>query len=230
MNFEVFKQARELSELVWTAYESRGDVDLVKERAKLSLLAARKKGDKGGRKKPILVFGSFKIQGDDEVEPFVDIRAGEYSKDVRRWAVLLIIIKLISHFIVVKKRLEEYIEESIEGPVPNVEDIYLALFPLPKNPVILPWHIERTGKNWKNRFNTWEQYLGRLQLNIRDVMMGKDLSEGVSKGLRPSERKILQGVLVGYKDIVKDCKLEESPYAQWGPAHRILWGEEPEVS
>ena len=238
---EDFKQAKELAESVWEAYRGKtreAETDLVEERKNVSLLILDREtgGSEINNEELMRLSELFKVQGNRCTSNCVDITRGGYSDKVRRWGALLVTFKLIRCLILIKKRFEECIEghagEEIsnpEGPVLSDDDVYLALFPLPGTPLILPWH---EGKNIDKSFGWVRTFMrlkdktyvtnnvGDLALHIPDVLNGKAWSPEGPHGLRPSERLILQGITLDDED------LSEPDFFAYGPARRLLWGDD----
>lgn len=217
-----FKQAEDLANQVWTVYngEDPKTEELFEERQKLSLILSQKDNGLDIEEEELTRLASlFEVDGKD-CNKFSDIRSDNYPKHIQRWAVLLIIFRLIKRMVHCKKNIFEQ-SLNIGDPKLTEDDIWLALFPLPKNPLKYPKH----DQNNRNRLNNWVVVLKRLELNISHVLNGEEWNADGPYGLQPSERFLLRGLASSDKEMIGDSKLEESLYFQYTPARLLLWGK-----
>lgn len=230
VNCEEFKQAIELSDCIWAAYDYGGEGeknDMVEQRKKLSFMLSEKmKGRSICKDELAQLTTIFEVSG-KECKSFTDIRSGNKSGSVQRWAVLLILFKLLRRLVLIKKRVLEQFD--LGDPKLTKEDVFLVLFPLPKNPLILPIH----NLSDRNKYNNWEKCLSRVEpkMNISDVLDGKGWSPEGPHGLLQSERLILRGLALDDKKLVgRSMKLKKSPYFHYETARFVLFGEDTEVN
>ena len=237
---EDIREAEELADAVWTAYN---DDELVQKRERLSAMLA----------------DGAECEELDELKKFFDTSAtacrdrcctlfsGNYSSQVRRWAALLIVLRLLRRIILAKKAFEGHIREAVGGdssvsdidtPVLTADDVYLALFPVTAKPLVLKWHRGRRI----NREDGWASALlrlkdkslpvsingdnpGNLALHIPDLLGGdgwRDAEEGGRYGLHPAERRVLQGFALA------DDQLSMSDWRSHTRSRMVLFGNEDE--
>lgn len=232
---EELRQAQELAGVVWDAYNNN---DLVEDRKNLSLLACRKEAGKEiDQAEYDRLCEAFGVANKKAKSGCVDIAStGDYSDRVRRWAVLFITLNLLKKLICIRKHLTEQIyrntdraADKMEGPVLTVDDILLALFPVPGSPLIYPWHSgSSTGNDsgWGKAMLRWKEngFVGRdrgdLALIVRDLHAGEGWRAEGPYGLTNSERLVLRGFALEHKD------LTEADWRGYPTAFHVLWGEQ----
>lgn len=227
LTLEDFIQGRNLAQILWAAYDS----DEFIKRVKLSELLARKSGR--NQPDPLTTAEESELEelkrhfGVRAVEArstcgvnYVDIRNERFTDRQKRWAALLIIVQLLARSATVRNKLEgrpapdarqpEY-DYSLCQPL-QAADVYLALFPVARDPLILPFHQGNDpGAVWgkplvrlnddqrdpsrRNDLRNW----GSIALRINDVLNGlpwrEDSQQPTSAwtyGLMPGERQVLQ--------------------------------------
>ncbi len=223
LTLDDFIQGRNLAQILWTAYDSE---DLIK-RTRLSELLARYGNHHV--EKP-----TFEEQSEleelkryfdvEDVEArsmcganYVDIRNEHFSDRQKRWAALIIIVQLLARSAKVRNKLQG--ERTTEGKRSGYDysicqplqaaDVYLALFPLARDPLILPFHGGRDpGSQWgkpltrlddPRRGPSLRDHWGNIALKVSDVLNGlpwvedaQQPKENSTYGLMPGERQVLQ--------------------------------------
>ncbi|HEX7331523.1 MAG TPA: hypothetical protein VF290_08480 [Pyrinomonadaceae bacterium] len=223
LTLDDFMQGRNLAQILWTAYDSD---DLVK-RLRLSELLARN-GNHHAGKPPAEEQSELeelkRYFGVDDVEArsmcganYVDIRNERFSDRQKRWAALIIIVLLLARSAKVRNKLqgERHTESKQSGYDYNIcqplqaADVYLALFPLARDPLILPFHGGRDpGSQWgkpltrlndPRRGPSLRDNWGNIALKVYDVLNGLPWNEDAQQpkdtwtyGLMPGERQVLQ--------------------------------------
>ena len=156
-------------------------------------------------------------------EVCAEIRNNNYPDDIRRLAVILMAYRLVTYMLRIKIKLQE-LGISFGFPRLIENDLWFALFPLPKNPIMLP------EGSPSYRDNNWERFISRLKLSIPDMLQGKASSEdGKFKGLRPAERHLLRCLASDENDLVGKEKLEDSVFHQYISSRLLLWGDDSDV-
>ena len=237
---EELKQAQELTSLVWGAYNNS---ELVEERKNLSLLASCKKAgkeiDETEYERLSVVFG---VSNKKVKSSWVDITSGDYSDRVRRWAALLITRNMLKRLILIKKRIEAIAAhvhkarglaaDIPDGPVLSADDLFLALFPVPGAPLLVPWHEGKSidkASGWVRSMMRWkyQDYVannrGDLALSVRDLLAGKDWTPEGPYGLTCSERLVLRSFAL------EDPDLSETDWSSYNRSKLVLWGNPQET-
>jgi len=246
---EDFLQARELADFVWGKYD---DDVLIEKRWRLSLMHAKKYlyGDELSEDEQSeldKLYDIFDIRDKNAKNPVCsdncgDIRNGDYSNLVRRWAALLIIQRLLVRVVRARERCAGLKPEDNMLGI-QTEDLYLALFPVAPNPLILPWHKKKKGGSpdfdseaWGKRLHQWKDVnlkpstkngWGNLGLNLDHVLEGLGWNPSVGEnactfGLRSAERQILRGLMNDY-GVAKEI------WQNHGPARRVLLGKRKKI-
>ena len=238
-------RAEELADQLWSAYD---DDDLIAKREQLSSLIRDGK-DEDALAELKRLFG---VHGAACTDRCCDLFYGEYAPRVRRWASLLIILRLLKRAAFAQARIRQLLQEELNGyeervdalldaPIVTASDVYFALFPLPARPLVLPWHdgtsIDKSFGWVRNLMRLRDDALpssikgdnpGNLALHIPDVLAGESWGEREGKGgkvegaygLFPAERRVLEGIAFGDKDLTMD------QWRAYGPAARVLFGKE----
>lgn len=204
-------QGEHLADQLWEAYESDS---LVEGRCRLSeLLVARGQGGLTAEQQTELAA----LAGPDRFDVanisgvpaqmtcgvHVELRMGEFSDRARRWAVLLTIVRLLQLRLDAaegwdiersKGKVPRRFDRRLELPL-DARDVYLALFPVPRDPVILPFHEGSPSASWAGYLSALGG--GDLCLKIQDVLAGRTWVRGDTPGktvggLLPGERFILR--------------------------------------
>lgn len=195
-------RGRALCRLLWDAY---CDDDLFGRRMRLSELVGRKTG-KARDKTPLLpeeeqelaaLAGPdyFTVGDISQANPscgrrYIDLRHPDFDAKARRWAVLMIIVRLLHDrycAVDVGRRLrrpggyDDDIDAAVEAPL-SPADVYLALFPIAQTPVVLPWHAVSADPA-----GSWSRYIRELNLDFKQLLAGTDC-----KTSTPGERLILR--------------------------------------
>lgn len=193
-----FRNATNLAKTIRNAYN---DVELMEKRRQLSIECCTNPQQSTELKK------YFKVK--KYCGLFSDIRLGKYSIKERRLAVIILIGNLLADFIDLKYKIENKIITRLNidnfsdlRPKIRLDDIYLALFPVPQSPLIYPWDSNITV----DRSHQWGKYLSRLSaipgennsgLNLEHIINGYPLNISEKKyGLQWYERLIIKGILL----------------------------------
>lgn len=213
----VLKKAQELADIIWAAYNNSA---LVNARERLSILAAEKEsGNEYDKSEYNILCKEFYVVNKKCKSACVSIEMEGYSKDIQRWAAMLITLKLFKLVTQaqakVNRNFKDYFNEELVPPSLTVRphDLFLALFPVPSSPLILPWHCGMTF----NSFSGWIKHLKTLGLNIQDILSGADNSRDGKKGgegLTASERIVLQGFA------------QQDDTLDWSLARTFLYGKQ----
>jgi hypothetical protein len=216
-------RGRDLADLLWAAYN---DDERFDRRVSMSQLLARRAAGSGGGQSLSdqdrqLLADHLKYFGIGEPDKkraqcernYIDFRHAGFSDRARRWAALFTIVYLL------QRRAEAcdarhsqqhgaaHADPSLEFPI-RTNDVYLALFPVPQTPLILPFHAAKGDASsswskylnelWSDRANK-EGTCGDLALSIQDVLDGKHWTDdprnptkNADHGLLPGERLVLQ--------------------------------------
>jgi len=235
---DVFVEAEQLADRVWHAYEND---ELIVRRWKLSELSAKKtllkaKLDEDEEGELEALHGFFGVDNTGKgknlscLDKCVDIRIGDCNGPVRRWASLLIILRLLHRAVLANR-------DIAQGPIVTEEDVYLSLFSVPTNPIVNPWHKNVKGGKpdfdsmaWAKHLHGWtdssyqtptKKGWGNLGLDIGHVLKGYNWGQtGLNEytfGLREAERQILRGLAI---DMIED----QAEWQDYGPANKVLWG------
>lgn len=204
-----FRSAKDLAKILWDQYLNADKADLVGKREVLSTLAlARVNGEPYDVELYEQLTQLFrakwgkdgKSQRSRIAANWYDIRYGDYSIGARRWATLMIIVKLIKRFYQLRMQVyaevESTIGESIDvqsGPVLEVNDVLLALYPVASSPIVLEWHED---KDPSSRGSNWSKALKDIaMLDVRQLLAGKGFRpDDRVFGISPAERNVLFGV------------------------------------
>jgi len=185
--FNDLNRGRAFAQLLWDAYCND---NLFGRRMRLSELLGRKTGrtrdkaalspDDEQELKELISY--FSIADAGRPNPscgrnFVELRHPDYDAPARRWAVLLIVVRLLHdrHCAVdVDRRLrglpstrDREIDIALEAPI-TPADVYLALFPIAQTPVVLPWHAQKADPT-----GSWSRYLKDLKLDLKELLDGE---------------------------------------------------------
>lgn len=220
--FKELEDARSLAETTWRAYL---DDEKMKARFELAnLVTLLKRGEPCDEQRLTSLWHEFsdsdlplerlktpgaRISLDKNIS---EIRQGEYSDLSRRWAALMIIVKLLKRKAQATKSMEQLEEPNqvvgLLGLPLQVQDVYLALFPLAKDPVDLQ---DITGKGWVQELKRWNDQRfdpslskkwGNLRLDIGHALQGHPWMEDPDDldnslfGLRDGERQLLRSYAV----------------------------------
>jgi len=196
-NFELNNliEGRRIHEDLWSAYDEIGPLSgLFKRRLRLSELveharvAVPNSGSPPGDANPELSsllaeFGVSDHRSDgDCLKSVWDIRAFSASDAIKRWAVLLTMVRLLA-------RRYTALQESRPRPLPEgvkeedfldlgrdvtSDDLFLALFPIAKNPLVLPNHSPTPSK----AKNAWQAEMARMRINVDRLADGKAITNG----------------------------------------------------
>ena len=172
------------------------------------------------------LIGHFNVAEPERTNPscgrnFIDLRHPDYDAKARRWAALMILVRLLHDrycAVDVGRRLrglrrpEKEIDAAFEAPVTSA-DVYLALFPIAQTPVVLPWHAEKADPA-----ASWSRYLKDLKLNLKQLLDGDG-----QRATTPGERMILR---MYAESVGAECD-------DWGTddwyrdplAHNVLFGK-----
>jgi hypothetical protein len=215
--------AMRLADAVWAGYENRSRMLARLELA--NLVGRLKAGEAVGEGRLGELWNAFshsaldtnklkspgaRISLDKDI---CELRMGEASDLSRRWAALMIIVKLLKWRCQVARLGETHAEDArisnaLRTPL-QPHDVYLALFPVSKDPVDLS---DVTGKGWVQELKRWNHSsfppsrepgkCGNLRLDIEDALRGRtwfedpdDKSVG-TYGLREGERQLLMSYAV----------------------------------
>jgi len=177
------RQGRVLAESLWDAY---CDDELVGKRLRLSELLARERGQSTDPtpleseeiSELAALKGHFAIRNPEKANPScergcVELRQPECGTTARRWATLMIVVRLLHDRYRAVLRAREYlgrgrheqrIDPALEAPIAPA-DVYLALFPVPQTPAILPWHAKKSDPA-----SSWGRYVKELDLDLKEVL------------------------------------------------------------
>jgi hypothetical protein len=216
------KDAITLTEKLWEAYWQR---DLRHQRYELASLAEKyKQGEKIDEVHLNELLSSFRhtpldpdILKKKKAQPELDknvceIRLGSCSDMSKRLSALMMIAKLIEfvNSAEANRRRElpgsPTLSQNLDLRV-NSDDVYAALFPLPKDPLHLPrvndahgWQKALAKLNDTRFLSAKGDYYRNLGVNIDDVLDGEEWRESdngpSTHGIRPTERQLLQWYLL----------------------------------
>jgi len=237
---DMLRSARELANYIWDAYKNK---TILERRQRLSILAFLKKNDMPYNKEEYEILagpdGFNVVKGKVMSTECFDILAyGAYNNNQRRWAALIVAIKLLKEIIILSKVLKNYVEKITEkiyyrDSIIKEEDLFLALFPIPAGSEILPWHAEKnackSGLRMQDGMLNWDtsekmpaiQRNGDLALSIHDLFEGRGWETGGPYGIKKNERKILQGF--AYEEDNEE-RIEKGDWEIFHRAKIILWG------
>ena len=233
---EELRQAQELARVVWEAYNNN---DLVEDRKNLSLLASRKEaGHIIDEEKYNRLCETFQVTNKKVKSGYVDIvSTGDYSNRVRRWATLLITKNLMKRHILIKERIDNHFykktgqaTDNAQSPILSASDLFLALFPIPGSPLILPWHSGSgidNSSTWVRSMMRWKQQKdvaknrGDLALSINDLLAGANWKPEGPYGLTDSERLVLRGLAMD-----DHPELPEKDWRSYPKSSLVLWGNQ----
>ncbi len=216
-----FKTALQIVDKLWAFYiAAEGTHEQTQLRNRRLLSDLLRKGHTGSEVDNLKELCSATESG---CEVCAEIRNNRYSDDIRRLVVVLMAFRLVTYMLRVGAKLQKFdLHVGFPGLIEN--DLWFALFPLPRNPVMLPDSIP------SYRDNSWERLISRLNLSIPDILQGKPCSKDRKlKGLRPSERHLLKALATDERDLVSDGKLEDSVFHEYISARLLLWGEDSEA-
>lgn len=223
LTLEDFIQGRNLARILWTAYDS----DDFGKRTRLSELLARDENEDDEKLTAEEQSELEELKRYFDVEDvearsmcgahYVDIRNERFSDRQKRWAALIIIVKLLARAAKVRHKLQG--DRTPEGKQSGYDytiyqplqaaDVYLALFPLARDPLILPFHAGRDpGSQWGKPLTRFDDprrgpslrtNWGNIALKVYDVLNGLPWIEDAQQpkdtwtyGLMPGERQVLQ--------------------------------------
>lgn len=197
--FEELAEASKLARSVWAAYV---DKDTFAKRERLSELEAlreetqspRGDGPVSRKKQPTLTSDQTKTLEDlkhyfavdgSQCGKFADVLDDRYSTKARRWAALFLVVRVLYarvHAVVVSharrsRAHTSQIADVLANLPLNLKDVYLALFPLPRRPVALPWHKGDVSSAWRSD-------LLKISVDVTRILNGE--------GIEPKERRILR--------------------------------------
>lgn len=217
---EDLKSAVELAERIWSngyLNEAR-----MKQRFELATLwNQREEGEQYDEIRLRQLIVSFQLkQGDPssidldavkEIEDFVEIRTDGFSGLSKRWAALMIIVRLMQWIHEAREVARESDSEMLHkaGFFDGVcaKDVYLALFPISKGPIGLRHQGKSSAASLAGAWGAELQRLNdarlpqlhfgskkdkNLGLLVEDVLNGEDWLDGGPKGMTPAERFLLQ--------------------------------------
>ena len=196
--------AEKMTSTLWAAYT---DDDLVRTRTLLSELFNKTKRTPDEETELSRLVKYFGIKDLKKARPAcrkncVDISCLEGTDKSKRWAALMIVVQLLALKARSQLQLEKINSEmggasepdaSLLGPI-QTDDVYLALYPVPQSPVVLPFH-EGTNPagNWSIELRRWRidgvlppsrrgsKDWGNLALHIPDVLEGNPWEEDPGK-------------------------------------------------
>ena len=215
-----FKVANQIVEELWAFYDAdEGSIEYnqLEDRQRLSSLL--RKNETGTEVEQLRVHCG--VDGTN-CQVCADIREFKYSDDIQRLAIVIMAFKLITHMIRTRNKLLELELSKSTGYARLIEnDLWFALFPLPKNPVVLPASLP------SYRENNWEKFISRLDLSILHIVDGRPSSTvKKTKGLRRVERQLLRMLAMRETDLIGKIRLEESVFFEYVSARLLLWGED----
>lgn len=215
----LFNTAMQLVDELWSFYTADDQSDEIKQLRNRRMLSEhlRMQDDK---KEIKILKDHFKVSG-SSCGVCAEIRNNNYSVDVKRLAVILMAYRLITYMLRINARLQE-LELPVGFPRLIENDLWFALFPLPKNPIVLP------EGNPSYRDNNWERFISRLNLSIPDMLQGKASSKK-NKGLHPAERHLLRCLASDENDLVRGGNLEDSVFYQYISSRLLLWGDDSDA-
>jgi hypothetical protein len=221
VNRTSFKTALQIVDELWAFYvAAEGTPELEQLRNRRLLSDLLRKGHTGSEVDNLKELCSATESG---CEVCAEIRNYRHSDDIRRLVVVLMGFRLVTYMLRVWAKLQRF-ELPVGFPRLIENDLWFALFPLPRNPVALP------DSSPSYRDNSWEKFIGRLDLSIPDMLQGKPCSKDRKlKGLRPAERLLLKALSSDESDLVGDGKLEDSVFHKYISARLLLWGDDSEA-
>jgi len=200
-------RGRELTRKLWDAYNDR---ELMEKRRALSLVVRDLKSQQralgslsGEEKATVAAFGvdltkELAGRGRTECErQWMDIRHPDYSPRQKRWAALMLTLQVVQRRWAASKAWAALARQHGWRGTAEVllraadrDDVYMALFPLPKGPVVLPWDA---GKLPEECWQTLKELKSDGPVSARES--GKGASTGTRWGnLGLSVPDVLQGL------------------------------------
>lgn len=227
LTLEDFIQGRELAQILWTAYDSDESVKRVRLSELLSKQSGRNQPDtltdeeESELEKLKSHFGVRVVEARSMCGAnYVDIRNERFTDRQKRWAALIIIMQLLARSVKVRNKLEGMRSPDAKQPgydyslcqPLSAADVYLALFPVARDPLILPFHDGTDpGAKWSKPLNRLDddrhapsarndpRNWGSIALRVNDVLNGfawredpQQPTNGWTYGLMPGERQVLQ--------------------------------------
>lgn len=227
LTLDDFIQGRNLAHILWTAYDGEESVRRVRLSELLSKQTGRRRPDALTAEEASELEELKRHFGVKAIETraacganYVDIRQERFTDRQKRWAALIIIVQLLARSVKVRNKLEgapghaagqDRYDYSLCQPL-QAADVYLALFPVARDPVILPFHQnndpgavwgkpltrlddDRRAPSIRDDQRNW----GSIALRVNDVLNGLPWKENPRQpekawtyGLMPGERQVLQ--------------------------------------
>lgn len=227
LTLDDFIQGRNLAHILWTAYDSEESVRRVRLSELLSKQTGRGQPDALTAEEEAELDELKRYFGVKAVEAraacganYVDIRQERFTDRQKRWAALIIIVQLLARSVKVRNKLEgaqghpagqDRYDYSLCQPL-QAADVYLALFPVARDPLILPFHQgndpgavwgkpltrlddDQRAPSTRDNRRDW----GSIALRVNDVLSGLSWKEDPRQpekawtyGLMPGERQVLQ--------------------------------------
>jgi len=200
-------KANKLSKTLWERYN---EDSLMEKYFQLSKLCVKQVTNSEEFMELKALFGLNEAGDECLGKPVFDIRsepnpadkASKYTREDRRWAAILLIRRFLKRVLVFMQTAR--VDTTIRGKqlkvYPSVEedDILLLLFPMPRNPFPLPWHLE-DAKERSNAKSTWTNWMKKnLSMQPSEILSGMALS--------PGECQVLQGLAME-----EDIELGDTP-------------------
>lgn len=147
----------------------------------------------------------------------------EYQDIIVRWAVILLILKLLERILLCMRNSRETANQNSDNKIENekfdtifqpsldINDILLLLYPVPKSPFPLPWHIDDSKARFARK-EAWHKWLDRRGIKIQDLLNGTALTQG--------ERCLIQGIIMN----TTNTQLNEESWESWTVARRFVFG------
>ncbi len=190
-------RALDLARDLWTKYTNR---ELMKMRQRVSRIAWQLQAgertadslsneDNDALSHFGVVSSSLVSTSECRSEDCVDILSGDYSTRQRRWAALIIVVRVIHRRWEACGRIQDSIATLTEEETDreerdhyqqmlarakrlvNDEDIYLALFPIPTKPLILPW--DRKPPPTISSQPRFKEVARKMRLSIENVLKSR---------------------------------------------------------
>lgn len=205
-------QGRSICDKLWHAYDSEEVNQLFEDRIRLSeMLALGEAADHTELEGHLRTFGIAGVPDPVECSKATwdlrDLATGDAV--AQRWAVLFCIVRLLARRVEALRLSHEWPEEvlhrerlAFDKPI-DADDLYALLFPIAKNPLVLPYHSSDPSA----AKNAWQAVLSRLGINLKKLANG-------SQRLRIGEAIILRMFAaeedIGYDLDNDDCLLAKA--------------------
>ena len=201
-----YKTARDISTKLIQAYQA---VPVIRNRVRLSELAVKlcnnetlsSKEDNNltdlmvefgiGNPQITNCINNGKADGDNLTNKVVEYREVKASENAENRLIILFtdlqLHKVWQNFCKMNENaiLDGQISALLKSP-PTLDDLRAALFPIPKNPLVLPYHYhllnDKTKFKSKDPFDVWDKHLGRDMEDNKGIFYKSEYPKNISSG------------------------------------------------